>query len=255
MAHLPSHASTVRPAGGEKVAPNKAVGSVVNQHGTAPAGVLRRRRAESMAEAVSPQVRTAQRRMVATVRSCGVLSSDGLAMWREVGRGEWKATAAEIDQDLALLEVPHTIVTAFRFPLANSYNQAMRRGEEVRIARKHLPHLVRWMPSLKKSISDLPEDCPGWPFMFFQPKAEGMAMMRFALAADWPVWTEAQARRSRLLCAQCDCDLRKRDAEDRLPYNIPAPEKPNKIRLVCGRCCNHGLDQTEALAGAAGQPS
>lgn len=208
-----------------------------------------------MAEAVSPQVRSAQRRMVATVRSCGVLNSDGLAMWREADCGEWKATAAEIGQDLALLEVPHTIVTAFRFPLANSYSQAMRRGEEVRIARKDLTHLVRWMPSLKKSIEDLPDDCPGWNFMFFQPKAEGMAMMGFALAADWPVWTEAQARRSRLLCAECDCDLRKRDDEDRLPYNIPTPEKPNKIRLVCGRCCNHGLDAMQALAGTAGQPS
>ncbi|MFD4412459.1 hypothetical protein [Streptomyces sp. NPDC058475] len=171
-----------------------------------------------MAEAVSPQVRTAQRRVVATVRSCGVLNRDGLAMWREADCGEWKATAAEIGQDLVLLEVPHTIVTAFRFPLAKSYYQGMRRGEEVRIARQDLTHLVRWMPSLKKSLSDLPEDCPGWSFMFFQPKAEGMVMMGFALAADWPVWTQEQARRARLLCAECDGDLRRRDDEDHLPY-------------------------------------
>jgi hypothetical protein len=184
------------------------------------------------------------------------------AEWRWAGDvargadcGEWKATAAEIGQDLALLEVPNTIVTAFRFPLANSPNKAMRRGEEVRIARKDLTRLVRWMPSLKKSIGDTPEDCPGWSFMFFQPKAEGMAMMGLPLAADWPAWTEAQVRRSRLLCVQCDCDLRQRDDEDRLPYNIPDAEKPNKIRLVCGRCCNHGLDAMKALAGTAGQPS
>ncbi|MEV6995648.1 hypothetical protein AB0N87_42080 [Streptomyces sp. NPDC093228] len=44
-----------------------------------------------------------------------------------------------------------------------------------------------------------------------------------------------------MLCAECGCDLRQRDDEDRLPHNIPAPEKPNRIRLVCGRCCNHGL--------------
>ncbi|GAA3311826.1 hypothetical protein [Streptomyces cinereospinus] len=82
-----------------------------------------------------------------------------------------------------------------------------------------------------------------------------MVLMGLALAADWPVWSKAQARRSRLLCAECDWDLRLRDDEDRLPYNIPDPEKPNKIRLVCGRCCNHGLDALEALAAAAGQTS
>ncbi|MEU2718669.1 hypothetical protein [Streptomyces sp. NPDC007205] len=46
---------------------------------------------------------------------------------REAGCGEWKATAAEIGQDLELLEVPYTIVTAFRFPLASSYNKATPR--------------------------------------------------------------------------------------------------------------------------------
>ncbi|MBX4178402.1 hypothetical protein [Streptomyces geysiriensis] len=204
---------------------------------------------------LSEQERSAQRRIVATVRSCGVLNSDGLAMWREADCGEWKATAAEIGQDLDVLEVPHTVVTAYRFPLANSWNKRMRRGEEVRIEGKDLTHLVRWMPSLKKSIDSLPDDCPGWGFMFFQPKAEGMALMGFALSADWPVWSEKQARAARLLCAECDWDLRRRDDEDRLPYNIPDPDKPNRLRLVCGRCCNQGLDQMKTLAGATGQPS
>ncbi|MEV6995647.1 transposase [Streptomyces sp. NPDC093228] len=68
-----------------------------------------------------------------------------------------------IGQDLALVEVPHTIVTAFRFPLANSYNQAMRRGEEVRIAWKDLTHPVRWMPSLKKSIGTSPRTVRAGP--------------------------------------------------------------------------------------------
>ncbi|MFJ8494966.1 hypothetical protein ACIRBZ_42535 [Streptomyces sp. NPDC094038] len=204
---------------------------------------------------LSEEERSAQRRIVATVRSCGVLNSDGLAMWREADCGEWKATAADIGQDLDQLQVPYQVVAAYRFPLANAWNKSLRRGEEVRIATKDLIHLVRWMPSLKKSIDGLPGDCPGWNFLFFKPKAEGMVLMGLALAADWPVWSEAQARRSRLLCAECDWDLRLRDDEDRLPYNIPDPERPNKIRLVCGRCCNHGLDALEALAAAAGQPS
>ena len=70
-----------------------------------------------MAQAVSPEVRAAQRRVISTVRCSGVLSNGGLALWREVGCGEWKATAAEIARDLDLLEVLHEIVTAFRFPL------------------------------------------------------------------------------------------------------------------------------------------
>jgi len=208
-----------------------------------------------MVEAVLPEVRAAQRRVISTVRVSGVLNSDGLALWREAGCGEWKATAVEIGRDLELLEVPHTIVTACRFPLANVRNTQLRRGEEVRIARKDLSHVVRWMPSLEESIGNIPEDCSGWDFTIFQPKAEGMAVLGFALAADWPSWTGKQARAARLLCAECDYDLRQRDAEDRLPYNIPLPEKPNRLRLVCGRCCNHGLDELERLAALAGQPS
>ncbi|MEU0037355.1 hypothetical protein [Streptomyces sp. NPDC006333] len=45
--------------------------------------------------------------------------------------GEWTATVADISRELDLLQVPHTIVTAFRFPLASSYSEAMRKGEEV----------------------------------------------------------------------------------------------------------------------------
>ncbi|ANP51989.1 hypothetical protein J2Z21_008993 [Streptomyces griseochromogenes] len=122
-----------------------------------------------MTEAVLPEVRAAQRRIVSTVRVSGVLNNDGLALWRETRCGEWKATAAEIGQDLQLLEVPYTIVTAFRFPLASSYNKAMRQGDEVRIVRNDLTHLVRWMPSLKESIGDIPEDCPGWAFPCSSP--------------------------------------------------------------------------------------
>lgn len=204
-----------------------------------------------MTEAVSPEVRAAQRCVISTVRVSGVLNGDGLALWRETGCGEWKATTAEIGQDLELLEVPYTVVVASRFPLANSRSAQLRRGEEVRIARKDPPHLVRWMPSLKDSVGNIPEDCPGWGFTMLQPRAEGMAVMGFAPAADWPAWTLKQARAARLLCAECDYDLRRRDDEDRVPYYIPLPEKPNRLRLVCGRCCNDGLDEMERLAVVA----
>ncbi|MDH2393000.1 hypothetical protein QCN29_30335 [Streptomyces sp. HNM0663] len=89
-----------------------------------------------MTGAVAPEVRAAQRRIVSTINASSKLNGDGLAMWREVNCGEWKATAADIGRDLVLLQVPHTIVTAFRFPLASSYSKAMREGEEVRVLRK-----------------------------------------------------------------------------------------------------------------------
>lgn len=206
-----------------------------------------------MTVAVAPEVRAAQRRIVSTITSSGVLNSDGLALWREANCGEWKATAAEIGQDLELLEVPYTTVTAFRFPLASSHSKAMRRGEEVRIARGDLTHLVRWVPSLKETIGDIPEDCPGWAFHLFQPRVEGMAIARLALAADWPAWTKKQARAAGLVCAECDYDLRDTKDETRLPYDIPLPERPKARRLVCGQCCEHGVDEMERLAALAGE--
>lgn len=204
-----------------------------------------------MAEATSPEVRDAQRRIVSTVRASGVLSGGGLALWREADCGEFKATAAEIAADLTLLEVPHEIVRASRFPLANSRDKRLRRGEEVRIAKKDLTHLVRWMPSLKELIDQIGDDWPGFDFCIFQPRADGMKLMGFALAADWPRWTDKQARAARLMCAECDYDLRQQEDENRLPYNIPLPEKPQRIRLVCGRCCNNGLDEMRRLAALA----
>ncbi|WP_435260607.1 hypothetical protein [Streptomyces sp. 1222.5] len=112
-----------------------------------------------------------------------MLNSDGLALWREADCGEWKATAAEIGQDLTLLEVPHTIVTAYRFPLANSWNKKMCHGEEVRIAEGPSP--PGGLACLAtEAHRQPPPDCPGWSFMFFAPKPEGMGLMCFALAAD-----------------------------------------------------------------------
>lgn len=124
----------------------------------------------------------------------------------------------------------------------------MRHGEEVRVVRSDLTRLVRWMPSLKERVEDIPEDCPGWTFMVCQPQPEGMAILSFALAADWPVWTRKQARAARLVCAECDFDLRKRDDEARVSYNISLPGKPSMTRLVCGTCCNHGVDEMRRLA-------
>ncbi|MET7751924.1 hypothetical protein [Micromonospora sp. NPDC005367] len=63
-----------------------------------------------------------------------------------------------------MLDVQHQIVTAFRFPLANGRSKQLRRGEEVRIAKKDLPHLVRWMPSLNEPIDQNTDDWPAFTF-------------------------------------------------------------------------------------------
>ncbi|MGW0874240.1 hypothetical protein ACWD3Z_27670 [Streptomyces sp. NPDC002740] len=161
-----------------------------------------------MTVAVAPEVRAAQRRIVSTIDASWRLNADGLALWREVNCSEWKATAAEISRHLDLLQVPHTIVSAFRFPLAASYGKALRKGEEVRILRKDLVHLVPWMPSLEQVVADIPEDAPHWDFMVFQPRAEGMVIAGLALSAEWPVWSKKRARAAWLVCAECDYDLR-----------------------------------------------
>ncbi|MEK8141640.1 hypothetical protein NKH18_00640 [Streptomyces sp. M10(2022)] len=122
-----------------------------------------------MTVAVAPEARAAQRRIIGTINTSGRLNADGLALWREVACGEWKATAADLSSDLDMLQVPHTVVTAFRFPLASSYSKAMREGEEVRILRENLGHLLPWMPSLEQVIADIPKDAPHWDFTVFQP--------------------------------------------------------------------------------------
>ncbi|MFD7861450.1 hypothetical protein [Streptomyces sp. NPDC059783] len=207
-----------------------------------------------MTVADAPEVRAAQRRIISTINTSGRLNADGLALWREVNCGEWKATAADISRDLDLLQVPHKIVTAFRFPLASSYSKALREGEEVRILRSDLLHLFPWMPSLEQTVADIPADAPRWDFTVFQPRADGMAVAVMRLSAEWPSWSRKQARAARLVCAECDHDLRDND-EERAPYDIRLPERPGRRRLVCGKCCNDGLDEMERLAAAAGTPS
>ncbi|MDX2814242.1 hypothetical protein PV410_17015 [Streptomyces sp. PA03-5A] len=209
-----------------------------------------------MVAKLSEEERAAQRRIIGTVRACGRLGGGGLGMWRERDCGEWKATAAEIADDLSLLEIPHQMVTAFRPPLANSPTQKPRQGEEVRVATADLRHLVRRMPSFQKWIDQVPDDAPGFEFVYCQPRADGMTFVAVsAYAADWPAWTVKQAGPMGLLCAECGHDLRSRGDGSRLPFNIPAPKQPKRRRLVCGVCCNHGLDELNRLAGLGGQTS
>ncbi len=207
-----------------------------------------------MAEAVLPEVRAAQRRVISTVRVSGVLNSDGLALWRETGCGEWKATAAEIGRDLELLQVPYTTVTACRFPLANSRFTQLRRGEEVRIARKDLTHLVHWMPSLKVSIDSIRDEGPGWGFTIFQPKAEGMAVMDFALAGldrEAGTGSPPAVRRMRLRPAQA---RRREPAAVQHPAAGEAEQASPGVRAVLQR--RPGRDGTPGRARrAAGMSS
>ncbi|MGV9638069.1 hypothetical protein ACWDO0_28165 [Nocardia rhamnosiphila] len=106
---------------------------------------------------LSEQQRAAQRRVVGVIRSCGVLSEDGLAMWRENGCGEWKASATEIAADLTVLDVAHTVVATPMPPLKSDRSRRVRHGQEVRVATADLASLVRWMPSLQKHIDLLAE--------------------------------------------------------------------------------------------------
>ncbi|MGY3064462.1 hypothetical protein ACVWZD_008784 [Streptomyces sp. TE3672] len=207
-----------------------------------------------MPNVATTEQRAAQRRMVSRVTSSGVLNRDGLAFWREADCGEFYADADEVAGDLAVLQVPCEIVTAYRFPLANAHSQRPRKGHEVRIAAKDLPSLEVWMPALKGYRAKLPEDAPGWGFMYFQPAPGKMLIgVRTSMAAAWPWWTQKQAGRMGLLCAECGWDLRRSDDEGRLPYNIPA--RPRGWRLVCGECCNNGIDvvdQVDTVTGSAG---
>ncbi|MFE9469295.1 hypothetical protein ACFYNW_37885 [Streptomyces virginiae] len=102
----------------------------------------------------------AQRRLVGVVRTTGVLTGGGLALWREYNARKWKASAAELSQDLDTLKVPHETVVAFRPPRAREVRR--RKGQEVRVAFAELAKLVRWVPSLQQSIDELPTEMPGF---------------------------------------------------------------------------------------------
>lgn len=75
---------------------------------------------------VTEEQRAAQRRIVGVVRASGVLGLFGLALWREANAGEWKASAEEIAEDLALLGVPHTVVAASRPPTSREPRRIRR---------------------------------------------------------------------------------------------------------------------------------
>ncbi|MEU6562645.1 hypothetical protein [Nocardia nova] len=104
---------------------------------------------------LSPGERAAQRRIGAVIRSCAILSEDGLALWREHGSEEFEASTQEIADDLGALGVPHTVVPATRPPRSADRDRRDRVGEEVRISSQDLPGLVAWLPSLQKYIDKL----------------------------------------------------------------------------------------------------
>ncbi|MFD7607415.1 hypothetical protein [Streptomyces mirabilis] len=59
-----------------------------------------------------------------------------------------------------------------------------------------------------------------------------------------------EAGAARLVCAECEYDLREFKDENRMPFDVCLPERPKARRLVCGQCCNDG----ERLAALAGKP-
>ena len=98
-----------------------------------------------------------RRRMLGYVRNRGVLDTDAgaLVLWTEWGCGEWKADAGELSEDLMLLGVPHytTITGPCQPPWRSaSTTKSAVRWEKVWIARGDLPHLLREIPSLGKTI-------------------------------------------------------------------------------------------------------
>lgn len=208
-----------------------------------------------MTGAVTPEVRAAQRRIVSTINASGKLNGDGLALWREANCGEWKATAADISRDLDLFQVPHTIVTAFRLPLASSYSKAMREGEEVRILRRDLPHLVPWMPSLEQAVADIPEDAPAGASSCSSPAPRAWPSPSWCCRRSGPPGRRSRpaprgwsARSATTTCATPE-------DETRLPYDVRLPDQPKRRRPVCGQCCNNGVDEMERLAALAGTSS
>ncbi|MEV0769500.1 hypothetical protein [Nocardia salmonicida] len=104
---------------------------------------------------MSERERAAQRRIGAVIRSCGVMSEDGLALWREDGCAEFKASAGELADDMAILGVPHTVDATTLPPLVSDRSRRVRDGEEVRVSPEDLPILVAWIPSLQKPIDQL----------------------------------------------------------------------------------------------------
>lgn len=200
-----------------------------------------------MARMVTHVQEAAQRRVIGVVRLSGVLSGGGLAVWREYVPVQGAGSAAELSQDLDALGVDHHIVMAYRPPRGREIQT--HEGQEVRIASTRLPRLVRWVPSLRQPIDELPADAPGFTFAYFEPKIDGLAMRTVSsFAAEWPSWTLRQAAAMGLLCARCSFDLRTPGPGRRPAYNIPA--EPERLRLLCGTCCGDGLAELERLTAS-----
>lgn len=198
-----------------------------------------------MARMVTHVQEAAQRRVISVVRLSSVVSGGGLAVWREFVPGQRAGSAAELSPDLDALGVDHHIVIAFRPPRGRDIRT--REGQEVRVTSTHLPQLVRWVPSLRHPINELPTDAPGFTFAYFEPQKDGVAMREVSsFAAEWPSWTLRQAAAMGLLCARCSFDLRTPGPGRRPAYNIQA--EPERLRLMCGTCYGDGPAELERLA-------
>jgi hypothetical protein len=99
----------------------------------------------------------ARRRILRYVRKRGVMDADAgaLVLWTECECGKWKADAGDLSEDLVLLGVPHymTITGPCQPPWRSVPTRKLAvPWEKVWIARGDLPHLLREIPSLRKTI-------------------------------------------------------------------------------------------------------
>ncbi|MFD7232120.1 hypothetical protein [Streptomyces sp. NPDC059881] len=200
-----------------------------------------------MPKAATPEQCDAQRRIVSIITMNRVLNRGGLALWRDDDSLNQEiygsADADDVAADLETLGVRSTIVPRYMPPRAQE--KRPRKGREVRIAWPELATLVHWMPSLKERMEELPEDAnTHFEFLYVEPRPEGMAICPAMHASRWPWWTEKQARKMGLMCADCGCDLR---PNDRTAYRIADSE--GRRRLYCGTCCSDGVDALAALTG------
>ncbi|MEV7690669.1 hypothetical protein [Streptomyces bungoensis] len=187
--------------------------------------------------------RDAQRRVVAIVRANSVLNRGGMALWRPDDDDDYgSADADAVTADLELLGVRSEM--AVRYMPPRSYERSLRKGREVRVSWSELVTLVHWMPSLRERMEQITEDTPKvFEFFYWEPRPEGMALCTGVFAAQWRWWTEKQARRMGLMCADCGADLRE---PGRNAYRLLGED--GRYRFHCGDCCNQGLDVLEALS-------
>lgn len=103
--------------------------------------------------ALTPEQRSAQRRLIGLVRagSNGSLSREhGLRWWREEADGEWKAGHTNLTEMFVTLGIPYE-VTIEKRP-----TRGRARGVVgVYVPWDDLPAVVRWMPSFQQLIDQV----------------------------------------------------------------------------------------------------